>query len=310
MEINKVIIIPNDDKNLDKLYKKISNDDSITIISDWNDNAILFETNYSYINKLLLLSVKYNVKIIYKYNILDEELYGIFVFENGDYTVEEFDEEELRVELNYIEMENSLENDTEDFSIKNGTKIIEKNIHTESIDSRTIESIKEILIARGYSKINDTIINSINLLEISGKNMDGLLLYCIWKIDKGKLNVKQIGEIIANIHNKNIKNCMIIHIDNISSKIMEIVDNLKILEEIDIEFYNYEDLKINPTKHILVPKHEVVSIKEATEIKRKHGKYLPLLLIKDPISRYYGFKKGDVVKITRKNSMVIYRLVV
>ena len=35
----------------------------------------------------------------------------------------------------------------------------------------------------------------------------------------------------------------------------------------------------------------------------------PVLLSTDPVSRYFNFKKGDIIKIIRKYDIITYRIV-
>ena len=69
--------------------------------------------------------------------------------------------------------------------------------------------------------------------------------------------------------------------------------------------------------HIYVPKHELLSQREADEVLRKYNAkpyQLPFILITDPAIRHLGAKPGDIVKITRKSptagESVYYRYVV
>ena len=67
-------------------------------------------------------------------------------------------------------------------------------------------------------------------------------------------------------------------------------------------------MKVSITKHYLVPKHEKVP--DSEKFDKKIIDKLPILLKTDPISRFYGFKKGDLIKISRKNNYIFYRRVV
>jgi DNA-directed RNA polymerase I, II, and III subunit RPABC1 len=54
----------------------------------------------------------------------------------------------------------------------------------------------------------------------------------------------------------------------------------------------------------LVPKHELLSPKDKKELLLRYkinDIQLPRILMSDPISRYYGLKRGDVFKITRNS---------
>ena len=58
-------------------------------------------------------------------------------------------------------------------------------------------------------------------------------------------------------------------------------------------------------KHIDVPKHEIMTIKEAEEVLEKyHCKTtdLPLIFVSDPAIIGIGVKPGDMIKITRKSA--------
>lgn len=76
-----------------------------------------------------------------------------------------------------------------------------------------------------------------------------------------------------------------------------------------IEPFHQSELSFNITKHDLVPKHEKLSSDESNEFKSKYGENQPVLYNTDPVSRFYGFSVGDVIKITRKNGYVSYRIV-
>ncbi len=57
--------------------------------------------------------------------------------------------------------------------------------------------------------------------------------------------------------------------------------------------------------HIYVPKHEIITKKEAEEVLEKyHSKPtdLPLIFANDPAILELGVKPGDMIKITRKSA--------
>ena len=69
--------------------------------------------------------------------------------------------------------------------------------------------------------------------------------------------------------------------------------------------------------HVYVPKHEIMSKKEAEEILVKFNcklTELPLIFVTDPAIIGLGVKPGDMIKITRKSSTagksLYYRYVV
>ncbi|ONH94979.1 hypothetical protein PRUPE_7G043600 [Prunus persica] len=61
------------------------------------------------------------------------------------------------------------------------------------------------------------------------------------------------------------------------------------------------DLLVNITKHVLKPKHHVLTEQEKQKLLKKYNieeNQLPRLSRKDAIAQYYGLEKGQVVKVT------------
>ncbi len=69
--------------------------------------------------------------------------------------------------------------------------------------------------------------------------------------------------------------------------------------------------------HVYVPKHEIISKKEAEEVLKKYNckpTELPLIFVTDPAILGLGVKPGDMIKISRKSptagESLYYRYVV
>ena len=69
--------------------------------------------------------------------------------------------------------------------------------------------------------------------------------------------------------------------------------------------------------HAYVPKHEIMTKKEAEEVLKKYNckpTELPLIFVNDPAILGLGVKPGDMIKITRKSATagesIYYRYVV
>ena len=85
-----------------------------------------------------------------------------------------------------------------------------------------------------------------------------------------------------------------------------------------VQIMEYNDLLFNKIDHVFVPKHELiqnpVKIKELVDFYKVPTKWrFPLMQKKDPISKYYNAKKGDIFKITRDGihgESIVYRCVI
>ncbi|KAJ4720311.1 putative DNA-directed RNA polymerase II [Melia azedarach] len=68
-----------------------------------------------------------------------------------------------------------------------------------------------------------------------------------------------------------------------------------------VEIFQITDLLVNITKHILVPKHEILTVEDKQKLLKKYKveeKQLPQMLRTDALARYYGLEKGQVLKLT------------
>ena len=80
-------------------------------------------------------------------------------------------------------------------------------------------------------------------------------------------------------------------------------------KDIKMEFFCFHEMIINAVNHELVPRHELLNVKEGEEVTKTWGYKLPGISVNDVISRYYNGKIGNIFKIYRKEG-IYYRMVV
>ena len=155
-----------------------------------------------------------------------------------------------------------------------------------------------MLTQRGYNiKENDD-------EKIIGEMNDNKI--CIFMLIVPKLNVNRIQEYIGMAKALDIIHCVIIYGDSVTPVANKVVLNSN---DIDIELFKEEELQYNITTHVLVPQHIKLNEKETADFKEKYGTKIPTLYSTDPISKFYKFNPGDIIKIIRNKGFIGYRIV-
>eukprot|EP00158_Paraphelidium_tribonemae_P000982 Partr_v1_DN23791_c0_g1_i1_m52987 putative Dna-directed RNA len=131
--------------------------------------------------------------------------------------------------------------------------------------------------------------------------------------EESNVGVKPIRQFVQAMSDKGIMRAIVVirnHITPAASKVTQSLPKLK------FEMFFESELLINITDHELVPKHELITAEEKRELlKRYHLRetQLPRIQQNDPVARYFGLKRGDVVRILRPSETagryVTYRLV-
>ena len=171
--------------------------------------------------------------------------------------------------------------------------------------------VKEMLSQRNYKDIEEE--DNITATKDNGDKV------VVFFTDIDKFNTECVQFFTKEVNELEIKHCMIVYYNNITSSAKKLIHNIpyvsKVIdskskpENIIFELFLYKDLQFNITKHELQPKFELLSKEAATKFKKKYGQKFPKILTIDPISKFYRYTAGQVVKVTRKNGYVTYRIV-
>jgi len=175
----------------------------------------------------------------------------------------------------------------------------ELEIHANTI-------LKKMLTDRGYIIDNDSkeefSVKASKKDKQKEKDNHRMITF-ICKEDK--LSIQGIKEFISIMNKENCNRCIIVYRDSVTSSAKKSLD----IMEYNIELFKLSELQLDITKHRLVPKHKNVTDVEKELLDNEYKGKLPVLLLTDPICRYYQFHRGEYIRITRKDNTIIYRIV-
>jgi DNA-directed RNA polymerase I, II, and III subunit RPABC1 len=123
-----------------------------------------------------------------------------------------------------------------------------------------------------------------------------------------KININSIKTCIQFVDglDKQVQNVILVYNGTITSTVSKIIE---MCHHQHYELFTERELFVDITSHHLVPKHEKVTDLKAefTPMQMMEFKNFPKILRTDPISKYYNFQPGDIIRITRRNGVVLYR---
>ena len=115
------------------------------------------------------------------------------------------------------------------------------------------------------------------------------------------IGIKQMRAFAQHISTNNFHTGILITQASITPAALKIVP--VVLPSI-IETFQEVDLLVNITRHELVPKHVLLSVEEKKRLLERYRlkeSQLPRIQTGDPVAKYLGLRRGQVVKIIRRS---------
>jgi DNA-directed RNA polymerases I, II, and III subunit RPABC1 len=142
-----------------------------------------------------------------------------------------------------------------------------------------------------------------NNLQLCFEKESGVKILTFWFIPLGKNDVQTISETLID---QNVKNAIVVHTNKITPCAGPVIKDLRV-QKFFIEPFLQSELQFNITKHKYVPKHIICSAKKKADVLQKYSvtkDQLPRILSSDPVCRYLGAAKGQLIKIIRPSDSI------
>ena len=124
----------------------------------------------------------------------------------------------------------------------------------------------------------------------------------VYFLDDESVGIKHMMKLYEILKSKNIKHCIFVHSQVVTFSAKKFVTSKS--KEIQIEYFCQDELLINKTRHVYSPKYNISNATEVKSFGINDYEKLPKILSNDHISKYFGLKRGDILKITRQSETI------
>lgn len=153
-----------------------------------------------------------------------------------------------------------------------------------------LEIATEMLIQRGYKSTDDPHL-------FLNKDEKVRLLTC----EMEKMNISTFQNLLSSV--EDTRHVIIIYKTSLTPQVPV---TIKMMMNYKIELFKVNELQMNITKHFLVP--NVRKVEALGRFLEKSKSSLPVMLMDDPITRFYNYQLGDIIQV-QTNDTIYYRRV-
>ncbi|GAA5969641.1 hypothetical protein JCM11641_008189 [Rhodosporidiobolus odoratus] len=195
---------------------------------------------------------------------------------------------------------------------------------------RVSRTVHELVRDRGYAIAEDEIRMSLDdfkssygaggtaidkaKINFSASMTESEASIFVFYAEEASVGIKTMRKFIDILESQKIQRGLLIYKTSMTPSANKVITAMS--QQFSIEAFQESELLVNITHHTLVPKHEVLTAEEKKQLLQRYrlkDTQLPRIQLNDPVARYYGLKRGQVVKITRASETagryVSYRLV-
>ena len=177
------------------------------------------------------------------------------------------------------------------------------------------EAQKDITFSNWLANNNNrTTLNGI-FYKKDEKDPDARIRLYFEYLDKMKISAAEIGIFFSNMKEAKSDSGIIIISGVLTSQAKQKLADIN--NELQVECFNISELMVNITEHSYVPQHILLNDEDKALLLKRYKikeSQLPKILTSDPVARYLGLRRGNVVKIIRDSETagqyVTYRICV
>lgn len=173
---------------------------------------------------------------------------------------------------------------------------------------KVVDTLQCMIKDRNYTVTDDLAFD-----EPVNKINDNLIVIFV---EEAKVGINTIKNIEKYFEETQTSHAIVIYNATVTAFAKQSINTLEAQGKV-LEFFKYDELTYNITKHKLVPRHMLISDSEKQQLLnhyKVHESQLACILKSDPVVRYYNAQPGNVFKIIRHSDVtqhsVTYRVVV
>jgi len=166
-------------------------------------------------------------------------------------------------------------------------------------ENETVLKLKKIT----QLDIDEYFKNTDGLLQVKDHNNVSVAVFFSFE----KFGINELKTLLIKLSEKKITHVILILKYKLTSHSQKL---LVVTKKMEKEIFYFNEMTFNPTKHVLVPKHEIMQKKEYDEFIKNIGKKIPCIKLNDRMCRHLNGKIDQIIKISRNDGTMYYRIVI